>query len=124
MLVEWKSSVFSRVVFICVCEDEKTKVVILQTGSEDLKTLSEEEMVNVVVDIYKELYKKNVKFIWSNIESRGDDLDINTKGYFVNIKIGKVLKNLPGACVGRMDDLYLRNLLNSSIMDGNEKWGQ
>ena len=104
-------------------ENMKTtpRVVIVHTGNEDLVTLTEDEMVTLVVKIYEELFRKEVKFVWSNILPRGDDFELKTKGYFVNVKVGKELAHRPGAHVGKMEDFCLRDLLCDSILDSIEE---
>ena len=72
------------------------------------------------MEIYRKVHAQQAMFVWTNLEPKTDDLEVNTKGYFVNMKVTKALKDLPGVFVGRMDDLCLRNWLTSSHLTGTD----
>ena len=90
---------------------------MLHTVTNDLPHLSEDQIVKYVIDIYQLVNKQIIKFIWSNIVPRNDNIELNTKANLINALIARELAKQDGAYISRNDNLYHRDLLNTSLFD-------
>lgn len=93
------------------------QLVLLHTGTNDLPSQPDEQIVDRIVEIYDLLRMRRVKLVWSNFVPRGDDIDLNTKGYVINKKVEKELGEKPGAYIAQNNDFYLRDMLHPSVLE-------
>lgn len=105
----------------------KPKVVLVHSGTNDLQHLGEDVIVQNVIDTYKMCNERGIKFIWSGITPRKDDMQINAKADLVNAMINFRLTGKDGATTSRHEYLYDKGIINESCFEDdihvNEKKG-
>ena len=95
----------------------KPKAIVLHVGTNDLAHASEEFIVKSVLDIFSIVNARGIKFIWSNVIPRGDDIDLNGKACVINALITRDLAKRVGAYISRNDNFYDNDVFNAAIYD-------
>ena len=96
---------------------DKPKVVLLHTSTNDLEDIDDEQIVADITEIYHLLNKRGIKLVWSNIVPRNDSSVLNSKTELINAKVGFSLMNKDGVYIARNDNFYIRDVINTSLYD-------
>ena len=96
---------------------ETPKVVFIHTSTNDLEEVDDEQIISDVNEIYTILNGKGIKFVWSNILPRKDNLILNAKAELINAKIGVFLRGKVDAYISRNDNFYLRDIINPAFFN-------
>lgn len=93
------------------------RLVLLHTGSNDIKMMNDEHLVEYILQIYNILRPRDIKLAWSSYVPRSADILLSTKAYVINKKVEKELQGKPGVHVIKNNDFYLRDMLHPKVLD-------
>ena len=93
------------------------EVVYLYVGTNGMRNSAENVICDKVMDLYKQVHGKGMKFIYSNITPRGDLLD--TKGQIANILIAQQLRPCENAYISYNNNLYNRGHFEKGNYDND-----
>ena len=95
----------------------KPKAILVHTSTNDLKFLGEDEIVKGIIDTYHLTKNWGVKFIWSDITPRTDNIELNAKAQLVNALVGWKLAKCDGIIFCRNDNFYECGVINASLFE-------
>ena len=95
----------------------KPKVVILHSDTNDLKHLSELEIVDYFMKIQDILESRNINMLFSYIAPRLDSKDFNAKALVINALIDRRCCEKENVTISRHDNFYPRGVIDSTLYE-------
>ena len=95
---------------------EKPKVVMLHSGTNDLGGTEEKEMIESIKRMYDVLEARGIKFIYSYILPRVDR-DETAKAEVINSRVVQMFARKDEVCIGRNDRFYYHGIQSDRLFD-------
>ena len=95
----------------------KPRVVVIHSGTKDLKEMSELDIVDYVMKVQDILESRNINMVFSYIAPRLDNKDLNAKALVVNAFIDRRCCEKKCVTISRHDNFYPRGVIDTNLYE-------